>query len=433
VGAALTYTLLVLAAALVARGQARGTEAVPRMGVVVVLLLAPAPGIGYLTLLSGPDHTATALPVLAAWWLVEHAVARRFMPVVVALLLAWAQVGDALIAVIGALPLAVVAGWRLLRAAPPGARWWRRLLGLDGQLLLAAVVPVPLAAGLVSAVRAAGGMAGMPAALQLSPLSQLWSRAAATARGVLVDYGGYLPERHGTLPVALGVVHLVALPLVVVALGVTLFRLIRHRSTAGDDRVTPLLAVGIVANLAAYLFSTLPADLHGGREIVAVLPLGAALTGRVVGPWLRANRPGRLALAILVPVACLSFAAQAVTAAGAAGSAVGSLEASWLSPRGYTYGLGTYWTANSVTLASHGRVRVVPVAGDGSYRAAHYESRDDWYDPARHDARFLLLDTSEPVDMARIAAQFGQPVGTWRPGPKRLVLVYDHNILADLD
>jgi hypothetical protein len=249
----------------------------------------------------------------------------------------------------------------------------------------------------------------------------------------MVVYAGYPPEWHGVRSVTLGVVQLVALPLVGVALAVALHRLVRHRSTGGDDRVTPLLAVGIAANLAAYLFSTLPADLPGCREIVAVLPLGAALAGRALGTPLAARRPGRLALAGLMSVACLGFVAQAVTANGAAGHAVGSVEAAWLSPRGYTYGLGTYWTANSVTLAARGQVRVVPITGGDRYRASHYESRDDWYDPARHDARFLLLDTSEPVDMARIAAQFGQPVSTWRPGPKRLVLVYDHNILADLD
>jgi hypothetical protein len=434
VGAALTYLMLVLAVALVAKGRARGAEALLRMGLAVLLMLVPAPGNGYLTLLTGPDHTGTALPVLVAWLLVERW-PRRFMPVAVALLLGWAQVGDALVTYIAAVPLALVAAWRLLRA-PADTGWRARLLGLDGQLLLAAVASVLVHAGLLGAVRAAGGLSGTPMPVALSPLSELWSRTVGTGRGIAALFGGYLPERHGFLQMTVGVLHLVAVPLLVVAFGVAVRRLARHRSTGDDDRVTALLAVGIAVNLGAYLFSTLPADLPGSREIVAVLPFGSALVGRVCGPWLlragRLARPARLALVALVAVACVNFTSQTLTSPGGPGNAAGTVEAGWLLPRGYTYGLGTYWTASSLTLASHGKVHVVPVTGIDPYRPTSWESRDDWYDPARHDARFLLLDTTESVDLDRVAAQFGPPVLTHKLGPNRLVLIYDHNILSDL-
>ncbi|HKT05652.1 MAG TPA: hypothetical protein VJT31_39570, partial [Rugosimonospora sp.] len=100
IGAAVAYTLLVLLVALVARGRTRGRVAALRIGVALALMLAPAPGIAYLTLLSSPDHTGTGIPLLLTWLVLEYALtardgtpregaARWWLPVALALLLAW--------------------------------------------------------------------------------------------------------------------------------------------------------------------------------------------------------------------------------------------------------------------------------------------------------------------------------------------------------
>ena len=61
------------------------------------------------------------------------------------------------------------------------------------------------------------------------------------------------------------------------------------------DLIVPVFAVAILANLGAYMISTHAQDLLGAREMVAVLPLGAVLAGRVcrgtrLAAWNRAAK-----------------------------------------------------------------------------------------------------------------------------------------------
>ena len=67
IGAAMSYTLLVLGVALLARGHAAGREGAVRMLIAAGIMLAPSLGTGTVTLLSNPDHTGTAVPMLVIW------------------------------------------------------------------------------------------------------------------------------------------------------------------------------------------------------------------------------------------------------------------------------------------------------------------------------------------------------------------------------
>src|ERR1700733_1336379 len=75
--AALTYTLLVLLAALVARGRARGGEGVVRALLAAGVMLAPQPTGPTVVLLGSPDHVGPALPLLALLLLLDWAPARH--------------------------------------------------------------------------------------------------------------------------------------------------------------------------------------------------------------------------------------------------------------------------------------------------------------------------------------------------------------------
>lgn len=61
IAAALTYTLVVIGAALLAKGQAQGREGVVRALVAAGILFGP-PMVNASTLLSNPDHTGTQVP-----------------------------------------------------------------------------------------------------------------------------------------------------------------------------------------------------------------------------------------------------------------------------------------------------------------------------------------------------------------------------------
>ena len=79
VAAAMTYTLLVLLAALVARGSGRGAGGLARALLAGGIMLAPQLGATPI-LLNAPDHTGTAVPLLAIWLLIDRARSRPGPP-----------------------------------------------------------------------------------------------------------------------------------------------------------------------------------------------------------------------------------------------------------------------------------------------------------------------------------------------------------------
>src|SRR5579859_7333378 len=113
-GVAVTYTALVLLAALIARGADRGLVGWVRAGIAVVIMGAPAVGNAAGVLLNDPDHTGTAVPVLLVVLLLDRMPARWYRPVIVFVLLTLTQVADGLAIAAAAAPLAVLGTLRFL-------------------------------------------------------------------------------------------------------------------------------------------------------------------------------------------------------------------------------------------------------------------------------------------------------------------------------
>jgi hypothetical protein len=442
--AALVLTLVVLLVAAAAKGRSTGREAAARVGVAVAIVAVPALGHAATTLLTSPDHTGTAITLLATWLVLDrvasgprsaagagspprearerHRAATRWLPVVVAVMLAWAQIADPLVMYIGVLPLVLVGGWRAARE-----RSWR---GLDARLVLAGVGSVVLAQVVLTLLRAAGGFGAHAAEAKLADLSSLPRHLWLGVRVVAVDYGAYPPDRHGPLDTAMSAFHLVGLLAAAAALVVVVARALRRRPAEPGDRLAELVAVGILVNLGAFVVSALPVDLLSARQVVAVLPLGAVLAGRVWGPRL-ATLPRALPVAAAVSVL---LAAEVVGHAAAKGRP-GHAEdvAAWLDAHGLRYGLGEYWNANNITLLTSGRVAVRPVVASDRVAAYRWESKVDWYDADAHDATFLVLDTRTPGTRAEAVAvaQFGAPVRR-HEFDGAVVLVYGKDLLVGL-
>src|SRR5437660_2671147 len=73
VAAAMTYTLAILLAALLAKGTATGCQALVRALIAVGIMLAPQLASGVNILLSSPDHIGTSVPVMVTWLILDHA------------------------------------------------------------------------------------------------------------------------------------------------------------------------------------------------------------------------------------------------------------------------------------------------------------------------------------------------------------------------
>jgi hypothetical protein len=425
VAAAITFTLLVLLAALLAKGRRRGRAAVVRMGIAAGIMLAPQLG-GVYVLMLDPDHTGTAVPVLLVWLLLDRAPRRWYVPVAATVLLAWALLADSMVMIIGVVPLLAVCIVRCYQGIirerqRPAARWFE--LSLAAGALTSAV----LAKTALALIARYGGFRVWPVGSQLASYSELPGHLLLTGQGLLLLFGADFFSQNLGLAAVLAMLHLAGLALAGWAACVA------ARQFAGDhDLVSQLLLAAVAIDLAAYVSGTRAVDIHSTREIAAVLPFCAVLAGRVLGRRLDAARMAPALLIVLTGyLICLGR-----EMAEPARPAQGQLLAGWLAAHRLDYGLAGYWQAASTTLASGGAVHVAAVQpGHETVSRGGWETDASWYDPLRHTATFFVLPPGAP-GLAYpwsfdVRAAFGQPARIYAVGACT-VLVWNRNLLTGL-
>ena len=426
VAGAITFTLLVLLAAMLAKGRRRGREGAVRMGIAAGIMLAPQLGSGVYVLMLDPDHVGTSVPVLLVWLLLDRAPRRWYVPLAVTALLTWAQVADSMATIIGALPLLVVCGircyHRIVTARRPPGDWWFELSVAAGALISAVAAKAAL-----TLIAGRGGFRVWPVSSQLTSFSALPGHLLLAAHGLLLLFGADFFGGHLGLAAVLAMLHWTGLALAAAAVWVA-----ARRFADGGDLVTQVLVAAVVIDLAGYVCGTRAVDLHSTREIAAVLPFSAVLAARLLARRLDAAR--------MVPALLIAASGYLLglgqEMAQPAQPAQGQQLASWLAARHLDYGLAGYWQAASTTLASRGAVQVLPVQSwRGTISRGGWETDAAWYDPLRHTATFLVLPPGQPglgyPWSFDARATFGQPARIYDDGPYT-VLVWNRNLLTGL-
>ncbi len=426
VSAALTYTLLVILASLLAKGRTTGREGLVRVLIAAGIMIAPQIGPGAFLLLLSPDHTGTGVPLLVIFLLLDRAPRRAWVPVLAGLLLAWAQVGDQLAATLGAAPIVVVCAVRAYRGVvarrEPARDYW-----FDFALAAAAIASTVVAAAAVRLIRDLGGYTMAPLDTTFSASAAWPAHIALAAEGVLGLYGADVTGRPLGVFTALALVHLAGLALAVWAF----CRVLRH-FFACDDMIAQVLAVAIVFNLAAYVFSMLPNTYWDNREIANVLPLGAVLAGRLLADKLTAAR----VLPALAAVGCLYLVALGYGVTRPQVPAHDQALTDWLSAHHLTTGLGSYAEGNSVILDSHGAILLLaPTWRADSVTPGKHEAKAADFDPAQHYANFVVTTQQDGpafyIPPAWIIRAFGPPAHTYHYSVWT-IMTWNTNLLTEV-
>ena len=455
IAGASTYTLLVLAAGLLARGRATGREGLIRLLVAAGIMLAPQFGNATHLLLSQPDHLGTQLPLLLVFLLIDRAPRRWYVPVTAGAVLTWVIIADQVALLDAVVPLVLVCGSRVLLAVlrhrkSLASQWYELSLVAASVLSFGAAT---LAVGLISDLH---GYQVLPLTAQAAPIGEIPQHFVLTLEGILNVYGAdffhlsngsLLGPGLGGLPMAAGIA-LAAVHLVGVALAAWgFFRAFRHFYDPGD-LVSPVLATAIVVNVVAYVLSVIPVGVFDTREILAVLPFGAVLAGRMV-PGALAGVPRRLKPALAGASAAVLACYLAALGYGAAQPPVpDSMQAiiPWLEAHHLTHGLGTYNEANLTTMDSGGRVAVRAVSWQFTGNVPRsFESDADWFDPRHNFANFIVTNTADTTpnrdkSLRRSSMIPGQAIAALHAGPPAhvyhyktfTIMVWDHNLLEDL-
>jgi hypothetical protein len=432
---AITYTLEMLLAVLLAMGPAGGVSGRQRLARAVIaagIMLAPEFPGGLSTLIGKPDHPGTSVPLLLALLLADRLPARWPLIAATSVVLFLGMVADTTVLFIGVLPFALVCGYRAVRAAGPA----RRHEALLAACALAAGVAGAMVPHLITAI---GGYQELPANTALAPLGTVVNRnASMTGLGLLLLAGADFVHVPPSAVRWFAMVHLAGVALVAVAIAVAAWRF-RDR-----DRTVQLLLAGLLLNVAAYLFGTRAFELMNAREMAAVLPFGAILAARLLAARIVASRLAISALVLALGCYLAGMAwelRQPVAPAQLAGAAT------WLEENHLTYGLSMYWESSALTLASDNQVKLRPVVGERSTGLQPYGemTQRDWYNPKKNYANFVLFNPSllQPgpfqgftavrgfTGYKSVRARFGPPARILHDGPYT-VWIWNKNLLTEL-
>ena len=449
--AAITYTLLVLAAAALARGRARGAEGWARALIAAGIMLAPQLGNGIHVLLSQPDHVGTQVPLLGVLLLLDRAPRRWYTVAAIWALLVVTIVADKIALTDAVIPLAVVCLFYAARARIPA----RDEAGRVGDWVSASSFELSVAGAAIAAAAAAqliligisrlGGFSLLPVETRIvTPAGVPW-HLSMTLVDTLNLFGADITAARPGPQTAFAWLHLPGVALATAAFGIALWRMPARR-----DLVSGVLAVGLLVNLADFIASAIPSTPFDTRELVAVLPYGSVLAGRIFGPWLAGGEAARI-LPPRVKPRTLSWRRAGVAALALAGAcqliALGygatrpptanpeQALAGWLADHHLTTGLGTYTEDNVTTLDSGGAVRLRTVSWARSGRAVPrlYQSSASWYDPHTGYANFVVSGTADRtgdlIPRAEILALAGPPARTYR-FQSFTIMVWNKNLLT---
>jgi hypothetical protein len=425
--AAITYTLLVLTAGLLGRGQATGREGMVRLFIAAGIVVAPQSGAGAFILVFQPDHTGTSVPLMLTWLVLDRAPRKWYVPPVIALMLAWGAIGDQLILLIAVAPLAAVSAVRAYQVLVQRREGWRNGW-FDVSLLVAAAAAVEISRIVVKAISAHGGFTVLPVQGGVAPVTEMSAHLWLLVQSLCGIYGADLFGMTSIgLEGAIALLHLIGLALAAWGLW-----LVIRRFFSCEDRIAQLLTVGILINLAAYLLSTTPSTYWSAREVAPVLAMGAVLAGRMLGGRLRR---ARLVPALSVVLACY-LAALGYSVTKPSIPAVSQNLADWLGQHDLTYGLSSYGLGNTTTLASGETVDVRPVSWENTTVAGGpYEFDKSWYDPTLHYANFVVLIQPplpiDPIALWEVRDSFGKPQHIYYFS-RYTIMVFNKNLLNDL-
>ena len=442
IAAGMTYTLTFLLAVALARAGTSGRPALIRTLIAGGIMLAPSFGLGVFALDLSVGHIGTSVPLLLTWLLLDRVGPvgagqagagssgrpRWWVPVVTALLLAWVLLADPIVLVVGLLPLgvaAIILSARTFYLA--GGSWLSRLRAAwyPLSLIAAAGAAYELAGQAYLLVHKAGGYGLNPLPFKISSWNGLHNNMPASWK-VLEIFGANFAGLDG-VQLLLAFLHLASIAVVLTAMTIACLRYFRI------SLIDQVLGIAIVVNVALYMLTN--AAGLAAHEVAVIVPFGAVLAARML-PRLRLPSRAQLAAAVVGPLVLAGYTAGLGWELAQPALPMQNTQlATWLEQHHLSYGLSGYWTSSSVTIDGNGKVAVRALM-QYTMRRDLWMSDEDWYNPAKYYANFIVLDSQpgyfthwEPT--ALVEKYFGTPDRVYHDGPYTIE-VWNHNLLPEI-
>ena len=416
------YSALIVLTAVLAMGRARDWKRAALAGAFAgaMLIGVTRETTGWMTL-TLIDHLTTAIPILVLLIIFDRAKALTWHHGVVAFAnLTWAAMSDHIVIYVAILPLALVSGLR--------AYFRKDHRRVNAVIALGALAALPGERIFKALVQSLGGAApNDPPGVVFAGVAELPANFWETIHSLMIIFGAGIFGRD----VSSAKIQLIHVAVVATAVAGWI---IAMRSLRNLNLIDQFILTAILVNVLALMFSRMPGSDDAAHEMLIVVPLSVALAARLIVPRLislRAQIPVYAGFAL--SVALLGHALTGTATPDRNGELT-----RWLQDQRLTYGLASYWESSSVTVKSSDKVQVRAIlnSGPGNVQTFRWIMRDDWYDPAQHDARFVItkVDSDTNFDIAAlgnkvVSATFGTPQRTVHIGDF-IVRIYDYNLLT---
>jgi hypothetical protein len=334
---------------------------------------------------------------------------------------------DALLIVAGVIPLVAAVGVLALARATPAAR--RTAIWSVAAIALAVIV-----SKVVSQAMTDAGVLGLPLVTHFAGFDQLVPHFWLMIHGLLFQGGAEIFGQPLTFTSDWGLLA----GLLILALAALPFVALRRSLRAGIP-ATPLelARAAWVAYWAAcagllvvsWILTDRAIDVYTARYLVPLFFAGAA-TAPLVLRGTRGRTVMLLGAAVIAFNSVLALGEDRVPSApGMPTQATANQVTRIAKAHGLHVGYAHYWNAAALTWMSRFEVRLAPVEPCGDSlcpTALHHVAA--WYRPRPRTATFLVVDPGES-GLAAAPARFGRPTGAWQAG-SAMVYAYPYDIAS---
>lgn len=188
------------------------------------------------------------------------------------------------------------------------------------------------------------------------------------------------------------------------------------------DILSRILAISIIINIFAYLFSTQAIDLSTTRFLFPIIIFGSILSVR--NTYYKQNWIKVLIILIIIAESVGIYQQLKLPKVTSPTAAVEQ----WLLQNDYKYGYAPFWSASIATVYTNEHIKVRPIRFDGvKYVQMNWLSDRDWY--GSEQGNFIILDEQDisTVNIETAIRNFGEPNQVVDIGAYK-ILIWDKDI-----
>jgi hypothetical protein len=419
------YAMLLISSILLVKQDKKVKEKYLNIIILLVLIGVPSEFYGE-QIAMAPIHLTTILLLLITFLIIENIENNNnnnniyaFKMLLIGITCFLAYTGDPFALYIGIIPIIIVALIDI---------YLKKNIKINFSLILSLCTAVAISGFVEKWIKFAGGFNSVSLTQMFVTIEKFSFNFRLTIQGILDLFGA---DFFGRKLIQISMFQLI---LHIIGIIFVIYCFIKlTKNSVDNNKIDNILLVAIIIDILAYLFSTNAVDIGSTRYLIPVIIYGSIIAGRFEIPTFYINKLVLVSVLIISLCNIIFFIPRAIAPV----PNTPQIELSrWLNKHHLTYGYGSYWDSNIVTVSTNDEVKIRAVLWNGSKIVPYnWLSNKDWYllDSHKQGGNFLVLSSNESNLTMNIAIkQFGNPIKTVNIGNNYTILEWDYDITDKL-